>query len=72
MDYDFWIQATVRLLCLKRKGVSSWAEAARAFNGSGPDAETYKAEVTARMKADRKSTRLNSSHESTSRMPSSA
>jgi len=50
-DYDFWIQATVRWLFLKRKSVSSWEEAARAFNGGGPDARRYKAAVTARMAA---------------------
>ena len=33
-DYDFWIQAVIRLLFIKRKQTSSWSDALRAFNGS--------------------------------------
>src|SRR5262245_49961180 len=50
-DYDFWIRASIVELFDKRKGVSSWAEAARAYNGTGPRARGYKARVTARMAA---------------------
>jgi Icc-related predicted phosphoesterase len=40
--------------------------------GYGPDPEACLALVTRRCRVDRKSTRLNSSHRLTSRMPSSA
>ena len=50
-DYDFWIRASIVELFDKRKGVSSWAEAARAYNGAGPRARAYRDRVTARMDA---------------------
>jgi hypothetical protein len=50
-DYDFWVRASIVELFDKRKGVSSWAEAARAYNGAGARARAYKARVTARMAA---------------------
>jgi hypothetical protein len=50
-DYDFWIRASILELFDKRKGVSTWEEAARAYNGAGPRARAYKARVTARMAA---------------------
>jgi hypothetical protein len=52
-DYDFWIRASIVELFAKRKGVSSWAEAARAYNGAGPRARAYRDRVTARMAAAR-------------------
>jgi hypothetical protein len=48
-DYDFWIRASIVELFDKRKEVSTWEEAARAYNGIGKRARTYKAHVTARM-----------------------
>ena len=48
-DYDFWIRASILELFDKRKGVSTWEEAARAYNGIGKRARAYKARVTARM-----------------------
>jgi hypothetical protein len=48
VDYDFWIQAAVRWLFLKRKSVSSWEEAIRAYNGGGQRARDYRDAVTAR------------------------
>lgn len=51
LSYDFWVRASVRELFDKRKVVSSWEEAARAYNGVGPAARRYKANVTARMAA---------------------
>jgi hypothetical protein len=51
LSYEFWIRASVRELFDKRKLVSSWEEAARAYNGAGPRARRYKAAVTARMAA---------------------
>ena len=50
-DYDFWIQAMVRWLFEKRKHVSNWTEAVRAFNGVGPAARKYRDEVTGRLAA---------------------
>jgi hypothetical protein len=49
LDYAFWIKASIRELFMKRKGVSSWAEAARAYNGAGPAAAAYRNRVTTRM-----------------------
>jgi hypothetical protein len=43
-DYDFWIQAMIRLLFIKRKQTSSWMDALRAFNGSA-----YRKRVTNRL-----------------------
>ncbi len=51
VDYDFWIKAAVRWLFLKRKSVSSWEEAVRAYNGSGQRARHYRDAVTARAAA---------------------
>ena len=50
-DYDFWARASIVELFDKRKGVSSWAEAARAYNGAGARARAYRERVTARMAA---------------------
>ena len=47
-SYDFWIQAAVRWLFEKRRTVSSWAEAIRAYNGSGARARHYRDAVTGR------------------------
>jgi hypothetical protein len=46
--YEFWIHAMVEWLVVKRKMTKSWAEAARAYNGSGAAAENYKTRVTSR------------------------
>ena len=51
LSYDFWIRASIRELFDKRKLVSSWEEAARAYNGAGPAARRYKAAVIGRMRA---------------------
>lgn len=51
LSYEFWIRASIRELFDKRRLVSSWPEAARAYNGTGPAARRYKAAVTARMAA---------------------
>ena len=48
-DYDFWIQAMVRLLFLKRKHTSSWTDAVRAFNGSHAAAVNYRKRVMKRL-----------------------
>jgi len=47
-DYDFWIRVGVRAVFEKHKHVSSWAEAARAYNGDGPHARKYRDEVVQR------------------------
>jgi hypothetical protein len=47
-DYDFWIRVGVRAVFEKHKLVSSWAEAARAYNGSGPRARKYQDRVVQR------------------------
>jgi hypothetical protein len=44
-DYDFWIRVGIRAVYEKHKSVSSWAEAARAYNGGGPKARKYRDEV---------------------------
>jgi hypothetical protein len=59
LDYEFWIRASVRELFDKRKLVSSWEEAARAYNGAGPAARRYKAAVTARMSAAKAAQKAN-------------
>lgn len=51
LDYDFWIQAAVRWIFEKRRSVSSWAEAIRAYNGSGIAAEHYRDAVRQRAQA---------------------
>jgi hypothetical protein len=48
-DYDFWVRACILELFGKRKEVSTWEEAARAYNGIGDRARKYKARVTTRM-----------------------
>jgi hypothetical protein len=48
VDYDFWLRAGIRWLYEKRRAVSSWEEAIRAFNGSGPDARAYRDSVVTR------------------------
>ena len=48
-DYDFWIQAMVRLLFLKRKHASSWEDAVRRFNGGGTAAANYRKRVMKRL-----------------------
>jgi hypothetical protein len=50
-DYDFLIRASVHELFEKRKGVGSWIEAARAYNGAGPAARKYRDQVKKRMTA---------------------
>jgi hypothetical protein len=50
-DYSFWIRTGVRWLFEKRKGVSTWADAVRAFNGVGGRAEFYRAIVLTRARA---------------------
>jgi hypothetical protein len=47
-DYDFWIRAAVRWLFEKRRSVANWAEAVRAYNGSGPAARNYQRDVVGR------------------------
>jgi hypothetical protein len=49
-SYDFWIQTGIRWLFEKRKGVSTWEEAIRAYNGTGAGATDYKGDVTTRSK----------------------
>lgn len=52
LDYPFWIRTGVRWLFLKYLSLPSksrtWEEAARAYNGSGADAERYKRKVMER------------------------
>jgi hypothetical protein len=47
-DYDFWIRVGIRAVFEKHKQVSSWPEAARAYNGKGKHAEEYKDAVVQR------------------------
>jgi hypothetical protein len=50
-DYDFWIRVGVRAVFdkhEKNKPVTSWAEAARAYNGKGPPARKYRDRVLER------------------------
>jgi hypothetical protein len=49
-DYDFWIQAMVRLLFLKRTHARDWTDAVRRFNGRGKDAADYRDNVMGRLK----------------------
>ena len=51
LDYAFWIRTGIRWLFLKYKstGETSWAEAARAYNGSGPGARKYEKDVMSRV-----------------------
>lgn len=51
LDYDFWIQTAVRWIFEKRRGVSSWDEAIRAYNGSGARAQHYRDAVQQRTQA---------------------
>jgi hypothetical protein len=59
-DYDFWIRVGIRAVFEKHKQVSSWAEAARAYNGSGRKARRYRDAVVLRaeqaVKAEKKGT----------------
>jgi hypothetical protein len=50
-DYSFWIRTAVRWLFEKRRGVSTWSDAVRAFNGVGGRAEFYRAIVLTRARA---------------------
>lgn len=54
-DYDFWIHTAVRWLFDKRRGVHSWTEAVRAYNGSGKAAEHYQTIVVGRAKKAKES-----------------
>lgn len=45
LDYAFWIRTAIRWLFEKRRSESSWPEAVRAYNGSGPPAQRYRDEV---------------------------
>lgn len=56
LDYDFWIRAAVRWLFEKRQTVGSWAEAIRAYNGSGARAQHYRDAVQQRASAAQAST----------------
>jgi hypothetical protein len=51
LDYAFWIRTGVRWLFAKYKaiGETSWAEAARAYNGAGNRAERYRKAVMGRV-----------------------
>jgi Domain of unknown function (DUF4157) len=53
LDYAFWIRTGVRWLFFKYKsiGETSWAEAARAYNGRGPAARRYRKNVMSRVGA---------------------
>jgi hypothetical protein len=53
LDYAFWIRTGVRWLFFKYKsiGETSWAEAARAYNGRGADARRYRKNVMSRVGA---------------------
>jgi hypothetical protein len=48
-DYDFWIQAMVRLLFLKRAKTRDWSAAVKAFNGAGQAAANYRTRVMERL-----------------------
>ena len=48
VDYDFWIRSGIRWLFEKRKSVSSWSEAIKAYNGSGSRASSYRSNVIKR------------------------
>jgi len=51
LDYDFWIRTAIRWIFEKRRSVSSWDEAIRAYNGSGAAARHYRDAVTQRAQA---------------------
>lgn len=53
LSYDYWIRTTVRWLFEKRRTSSDWAEAIKAYNGSGPKADTYRKDVIGRRDAAR-------------------
>lgn len=50
-DYGFWIRTAIRWLFQKYSGLRTpdWAEAVRAYNGSGPHAQRYRQQVMARV-----------------------
>jgi hypothetical protein len=48
LDYEFWIRAAIRWIFEKRRSVGSWAEAIRAYNGSGASAQHYRDAVVQR------------------------
>jgi Domain of unknown function (DUF4157) len=48
VDYEFWIRTAIRWLFEKRRSVPSWAEAIRAYNGSGQRARDYRDAVLGR------------------------
>ena len=52
-DYEFWIRTAIRWLFYKYFSLSApdWAEAVRAYNGSGPGARAYKEKVMLRVGA---------------------
>jgi hypothetical protein len=50
-DYTFWIHVMVMWLFEKKRRVTTWEEAVRAYNGSGQRAEHYRAAVTGRRDA---------------------
>ena len=54
VDYDFWIRTGIRWLFEKRKSVKDWADAIRAYNGSGATAQNYKKNVIERRNRARK------------------
>jgi hypothetical protein len=53
-DYGFWIRTGIRWLFEKfhRLARPTWLEAVRAYNGSGPHAQTYRERVMARVGGD--------------------
>jgi hypothetical protein len=53
LDYDFWIRTALRWLYEKRAGATDWNAAIKAYNGSGPRADTYKKDVVGRRDAAR-------------------
>jgi len=51
LDYEFWIHLAVMWLYEKKKAGMTWAEAIRAYNGSGKRAENYRDAVVRRASA---------------------
>jgi hypothetical protein len=53
LDYEFWIRTGIRWLFFKYISLPAdkrtWEEAARAYNGSGPDARQYRKDVMSRV-----------------------
>jgi hypothetical protein len=47
-DYGFWIHLMVMWIFEKKRTVQTWAEAVRAYNGSGQQARHYRDAVTSR------------------------